>query len=324
MASPYINSVSFGNQPPAAQLGALLQPQVDFNTYGAGSGSGGQPGAAPSGGGVGDLLKNKAVNKLLNKGVDKLLGLGAAAPQTYGSLGALGGTPSGLGQYGSLTSAGAAPTSAFGLGGTGAIASPAIQGLGASLAPAAGAPGTFGGLGSLGGTSSGLGQLGSLGSAAPTSEAAASLGSALGAGSYSASPAVLEAMNAAIPDAAGAAGAGAGASSAGVGAAGATMAVAAPIAFLAGLYLTALSDKRNSSPMAQMSVLASNGPMEAQLAQNMIAIASKYGDPQSVSAWDQSKWSPADLAAVNNGHATNPILTPGMRGSQVSGRNNNG
>lgn len=78
-------------------------------------------------------------------------------------------------------------------------------------------------------------------------------------------------------------------------------------------------DKQNATPLAQMQILATNGPMEAQLANNMVSLASKYGDPKNPSSWNISNWSAADQKAVNYGKATDVLRSAGLGKNAIKG-----
>jgi trimeric autotransporter adhesin len=112
--------------------------------------------------------------------------------------------------------------------------------------------------------------------------------------------------------------AGGGAAGAGAGAAGTAVAVAAPIVFAYMLYNAIQEDKQAGTPMAQMSVLASNGPQGKAIADAMIAEASKYGDPTSQATWDKmGAAQAAQLKAM--GLSTNPgvALPPNWHGQPM-------
>lgn len=77
MATPYITSVSFGNEPVAKQLANSLSPQLEVNNYGQGGGYGGGQQQGSGGGGIGGTLAKQGAKKLINKGLEKLFGLGS-------------------------------------------------------------------------------------------------------------------------------------------------------------------------------------------------------------------------------------------------------
>lgn len=170
MASPYINSVSFGNSPNATQLAQALQPETDYSYNGLGGAS--QQQGQPQSGGFGGMLKNKAVGKLASKLGSKLFGhaidpsatanlIGGAGPDAVFAANAT--APATDAAMSSLAAdTPALPSSVFGLGGGGAGVGSAgslpagytasiNQALGADLgaapaasAPASAAPGALG------------------------------------------------------------------------------------------------------------------------------------------------------------------------------------
>jgi len=249
----------------------------------ANSGKGGS-----GGGGVGGLINDVGS---IWKGVTNLFGGGGSGVD------ALATATSGIGDIS------AAPGIAANVGEAGATAAGNIAGMdlgGGVVAEGAGAAGAgagagtaAAGAGAAGAGAAGAGAGGAAGAAGAAGAGAAGAAGLSGAGAYASSPAVVEAINATIPDAISSAGSSAGAGASG--AAGTATAVAAPIIFAYMLYNAIQADKQAGTPMAQMAVLASNGPQGKQMADTMIAEASKYGDPYSEATWAKMGAAQAEL-----------------------------
>lgn len=241
-----------------------------------------------SGGGIGGLINDVSS---IWKGVSKLFGGSTDA-------GALATATAGIGDIS------AAPGLAGNVAGAGEAAAGSIAGLDLGGGAAAGGAGAAG-VGAGGAAGAGATGAGATGAGAAGAAGAGAAGAA-GVGAYTSSPAVLEAINATIPDAIAGAGAGAGAGAATVGPAGVATAVAAPIIFAYMLYNAIQADKQAGTPMAQMAVLASNGPQGKAIAESMIAEASKYGDPYSQATWDKMG---AAQAALLKSMGINPVAS---------------
>lgn len=175
----------------------------------------------------------------------------------------------------SAISSAAAPGLANAAAGAGIGDLSAAPGLSSAMSGAAGA-GADMSVGALGGAGTGAGASGALGTL----------------GGYSSSPEVSAAINATVPDAAGAGGTG-------LGSVAAPAALAA--AWLYGLGRAFSTDKFNDTPMGQLNVTNQSGPAGRAVYDSMTSTAAKYGDINDPATWNIAKWNPADQQAVNYG-----------------------